>query len=60
MESEVVLWPGVASGTVDVISDVPQGSVRPWANRPTAFIIHNDLPKSLPSKVRLFADNAIV
>ena len=53
MESEVVLWPGnslkllnrtqqvvlegVASGTVDVTSGVPQGSC-PWAN--TVFTIH--------------------
>ena len=45
------------SYTVNVTSAVPQGSVL----GPILFLIYiNDLPNSLSSKVRLFADDAIV
>ena len=53
-----LLWGFVApSGTVDVSSGVPQGSVL----GPILFLIFiNNLPQSLSSKVRLFADDAIL
>ena len=48
---------GAVSDTVEVTSGVPQGSVL----GPILFLIYiNDLPNSLSSKVRLFADDAIV
>ena len=52
-----VVLEGIASGTVDVTSGVPQGSVL----GPILLLIFiNDLPQSLSSKVRLFADDAIL
>ena len=51
--------PWVASQTVNVTSGVPQGSVL----GPILFSIYmyiNDLSKSLASKIRHFADDAIV
>ena len=55
--TQQVVLEGVASGTVDVTSGVPQGSVL----GPILFLLYiNDLPKSLTSKVRIFADDAIV
>ena len=48
---------GAVSHTVKVTSGVPQGSVL----GPILFLIYiNDLPNSLSSKVRIFADDAIV
>ena len=55
--TQQVVLDGVASRTVKVTSCVPHGSVI----GPILFFIYiNDLPKSLASKVRLFADAAIV
>ena len=52
-----VVLDGVSSETVNVTSGVPQGSVL----GPILFLIYiNDLPQSLSSKVRLFADDAIL
>ena len=55
--TQQVVLEGIASGTVDVTSGVPQGSVF----GPILFLIFiNDLPQSLTSKVRFFADDAIL
>ena len=55
--TQQVFLEGIASGTVDVTSGVPQGSIL----GPILFLIFiNDLPQSLSSKVRHFADDAIL
>ena len=55
--TQQVVLEGIASGIVDVTSGVPQGSVL----GPILFLIFmNDLSQSLSSKVRLFADDAIL
>ena len=55
--TQQVVLEGIASRIVDVTSGVPQGSVL----GPILFLIFmNDLSQSLSSKVRLFADDAIL
>ena len=55
--TQKVIIEGAVPDTVKVTSGVPQGSVL----RPILFLIYiNDIPNSLLSKVRLFADDAIV
>ena len=52
-----VVLEGSISKNVSVTSGVPQGSVL----GPALFLLYiNDLPNSVTSKVRLFADDAIV
>ena len=55
--TQQVVLEGIASGTVDVTSGVPQGSVLGLI---LFLIFINDLPQSLSSKVRLFADDEIL
>ena len=55
--TQQVVLEGIASGTLDVTSGVPQGSVL----GPILFLMFlNAMPQSLSSKVRLFADDAIL
>ena len=55
--TQKMILEGAVFDTVKVISGIPQGSVL----GPILFLIHlNDLPNSLSSKTRLFADDAIV
>ena len=55
--TQQVVVDGESSATAPVTSGVPQGSVI----RPILFMIYiNDLPTSVKSKVRLFADDTII
>ena len=55
--TQQVVLRGIASGTADVTSGVPHGSV---LGPLMFFIFINDLPQCLSSKIRLFADDAIL
>ena len=44
------------SDWADVISGVPQGSFL----EPILFVIHNDLPENVESRVKMFADDSKV
>ena len=52
-----VVVDGKQSSLIDVVSDVPQGTVF----GPLLFLLHiNDLPSVVSSKVRLFADDCLI
>ena len=52
-----VVVDGKQSSLIDVVSDVPQGTVF----CPLLFLLHiNDLPSVVSSIVRLFADNCLI
>ena len=55
--TQQVVLDEIASGTVDITSGVPKGSA---LGPILLFIFINDLPQSFSSKVRLFADDAIL
>jgi hypothetical protein len=52
-----VIIEGIASGSAEVLSGVPQGTVL----GPILFLCHiNDLPLSVKSRVRMFADDCLL
>ena len=55
--SQIVVLDGISSDSVPVTSGVPQGSVL----GPSIFLLYiNDLPDTIDSQVRLFADDTVL